>query len=151
MIITAMLIIIILGYMFLFRWLVTVLHFWQGVRFYRHIRVAWSCFRKYDLSLRAKFPLYNYGEYLKQDQSNEETKGDNEVREALLGAGRSEEICPICCEMFLRETEVAVMPCNSKHVYHPVCIKEWLVKQTQCPLCKVDVFGQRGASINNDL
>ena len=55
---------------------------------------------------------------------------------------REEEVCPICCDDFNFDCEVVPMPCNDKHIYHPQCIQEWLLKNTLCPLCKSRVFDQ---------
>ncbi|KAL4567343.1 hypothetical protein LXL04_022926 [Taraxacum kok-saghyz] len=47
------------------------------------------------------------------------------------------EICVICQSEFEKE-KLAVLQCQ--HRYHPRCIKEWLLLQNVCPICKGEVF-----------
>ena len=39
-----------------------------------------------------------------------------------------EETCSICCCEFVINEDITSLPCNSKHIFHPTCIKEWLDK-----------------------
>lgn len=36
--------------------------------------------------------------------------------------------------------EILVLPCNIKHCFHIGCIRLWLKKSPDCPLCKKNVF-----------
>ncbi|KAI3818831.1 hypothetical protein L1987_12652 [Smallanthus sonchifolius] len=45
-----------------------------------------------------------------------------------------DEICVVCQDEFERKEVVGVLQC--KHRYHYECIKEWLLHQNVCPLCK---------------
>ena len=49
-------------------------------------------------------------------------------------------VCPVCCDTFQPETEVVVLSCNLKHIYHEGCISAWLSRHTLCPMCKTRVF-----------
>ena len=42
--------------------------------------------------------------------------------------------CCICLEEFTLGVGVVRVP-TCKHYFHPQCIKEWISKKTQCPLC----------------
>jgi hypothetical protein len=45
--------------------------------------------------------------------------------------------CPCCLEEFEDKDQVWVLPCNRKHVFHPKCIKQWLVQgRHTCPTCR---------------
>mmetsp|Transcript_96720 Transcript_96720/g.189972 ORF Transcript_96720/g.189972 Transcript_96720/m.189972 type:complete len:334 (+) Transcript_96720:69-1070(+) len=46
--------------------------------------------------------------------------------------------CSICLEEYLPNDLVLVLPC--RHMYHRMCVNEWLLAHTQCPLCKQDVL-----------
>ena len=45
--------------------------------------------------------------------------------------------CPICLEEYSIENKICYLPCF--HFFHSECIKNWLKKSNNCPLCKVDV------------
>jgi hypothetical protein len=45
--------------------------------------------------------------------------------------------CIICMEEFNEKEKVKLLPCG--HIFHPNCIKEWLMKQKSCPFCKSEV------------
>lgn len=42
--------------------------------------------------------------------------------------------CSICLEDYKREDKICILKC--KHVYHKLCVKNWLKKVLICPLCK---------------
>ena len=35
---------------------------------------------------------------------------------------------------------VVALPCNALHMFHPNCIRMWLLKSPACPLCKTNAF-----------
>ena len=41
-----------------------------------------------------------------------------------------------CREDLLVGDEVQIMPCNDGHVFHPPCLKPWLVEHNSCPVCR---------------
>jgi len=45
----------------------------------------------------------------------------------------------ICMEDFSPQSKVSWLPCDRRHFFHKSCIMFWLVKQSQCPLCKCEV------------
>lgn len=59
-----MLIMVILGYLYVLRIFITMLHYKFGVRIYRYMRRNLRIFRRFDRQLNAKFPVYNYEGYL---------------------------------------------------------------------------------------
>lgn len=46
---------------------------------------------------------------------------------------RGETTCPICIEPFEDGETVSVLACG--HAYKPRCIRDWLKKESRCPLC----------------
>lgn len=56
---------------------------------------------------------------------------------------QSQEYCVICMEDFGGEDKVSWLPCDRRHFFHRDCIMYWLIKQSQCPLCKCEVDYER--------
>lgn len=50
----------------------------------------------------------------------------------------SEEVCSVCVEGF-REGEELLRLSDCVHTYHWDCIKMWLLKKRECPLCSQDM------------
>ena len=44
------------------------------------------------------------------------------------------EVCSICYYNVKEGEQVIQLPCQ--HYFHVDCIKEWLIKQRTCPMCK---------------
>lgn len=42
--------------------------------------------------------------------------------------------CSICLDDFNAVTRVLAMPC--RHLFHEVCLKEWLLRSNSCPICR---------------
>lgn len=42
--------------------------------------------------------------------------------------------CSICLDDFDAVTRVLAMPC--RHLFHEVCLKEWLLRSNSCPICR---------------
>lgn len=60
------------------------------------------------------------------------------LKEELLVDIESLGVCSICLEEFKKADFAIVLP-GCKHVFHSVCVKEWLERKGFCPNCKGDV------------
>ncbi|XP_050217916.1 uncharacterized protein LOC126668783 [Mercurialis annua] len=49
-----------------------------------------------------------------------------------------DDVCPICLEKFEDENECVVLPCS--HMFHELCLQNWLNKNTLCPICRADAW-----------
>ena len=45
--------------------------------------------------------------------------------------------CTICLEDFIKNDIVIYLPCF--HIFHKLCIIEWINKHANCPLCKLNI------------
>jgi len=45
--------------------------------------------------------------------------------------------CSICLEEFVEDVYITYLPCI--HAYHSKCIKEWLNRSNECPICKFKI------------
>ena len=45
--------------------------------------------------------------------------------------------CAICLEDFQDKEELTALPCI--HFFHEKCIKEWLKRKNDCPICKIQL------------
>jgi hypothetical protein len=56
-----------------------------------------------------------------------------------------EEKCAVCFNEFENDERLRRLPCE--HIYHLNCVDTWLVQNSHCPVCKLDVnqalFGER--------
>jgi len=48
------------------------------------------------------------------------------------------EICPICCDEFQEDVEIKSLP-GCKHLFHSICVDEWLKVNSLCPMCRACV------------
>lgn len=48
-----------------------------------------------------------------------------------------ELLCSICLTEFMVDEVLTALPCN--HMYHKLCVSEWLSQRDTCPLCKQQV------------
>lgn len=46
------------------------------------------------------------------------------------------EKCTICFENLKDQEVVKELPCS--HLFHPECVKTWLLRNKKCPVCKAD-------------
>ncbi|MCD7469196.1 hypothetical protein HAX54_008050 [Datura stramonium] len=49
-----------------------------------------------------------------------------------------EEICAICQAEFEHEETIGTLGCG--HEYHTSCIKQWLLRKKDCPMCRASVL-----------
>ena len=76
----------------------------------------------------------NYdNEYLNDDL--EEIEIDEESSKKL-----DNKDCLICLEKFLIKDKICYLPCN--HLFHSICIKNWIKIKKECPLCKISIFNK---------
>ncbi len=60
------------------------------------------------------------------------------ARVKKMQAQGTEEVCSVCYYNIKEGEDINQLPCL--HCYHVDCIKEWLLKERLCPLCKQDIF-----------
>uniref|UniRef100_M1DIX3 RING-type E3 ubiquitin transferase n=1 Tax=Solanum tuberosum TaxID=4113 RepID=M1DIX3_SOLTU len=54
-----------------------------------------------------------------------------------INPAETEEICAICHIEFEHEEIVGILGCG--HEYHVGCIKQWLLRKKDCPMCRASV------------
>ncbi|KAM0061159.1 putative chromatin regulator PHD family [Helianthus debilis subsp. tardiflorus] len=60
---------------------------------------------------------------------------EDAVKVSRLGKEKEcEEICAICHDEYQAEDMIGTIEC--KHSFHPQCIKEWLRRKENCPICR---------------
>ena len=47
--------------------------------------------------------------------------------------------CAICMETFDANDIVSPLPCHIHHLFHTSCIRPWLLRNKNCPLCKLEL------------
>lgn len=47
--------------------------------------------------------------------------------------------CAICMGDFSEGELITPLPCHKNHIFHQICIKQWLLRKSECPLCKVEI------------
>ncbi|KAM6119502.1 E3 ubiquitin-protein ligase Arkadia [Pterocles gutturalis] len=52
----------------------------------------------------------------------------------------TEEKCTICLSMLEEGEDVRRLPCM--HLFHQVCVDQWLITNKKCPICRVDIEAQ---------
>ena len=45
--------------------------------------------------------------------------------------------CPICLEYFRENDKLARLSCD--HVFHIDCIKQWISRESNCPICRIKI------------
>ncbi|XP_060178302.1 E3 ubiquitin-protein ligase MBR1-like [Lycium barbarum] len=100
--------------------------------------------------------LYDYVSHLMDDMDirDEENGDDNDVSKYLkirthsspakdgvdphVVADSESEICAICQSEFEHEESIGTLQCE--HKYHTDCIKQWLLRKKNCPMCRASVI-----------
>ncbi len=60
----------------------------------------------------------------------------------------TEPNCCICLEALDINLNLILLPCNEKHIFHELCIKPWLLKHRDCPLCKKSIISMLKGNTN---
>ncbi|CAF99592.1 unnamed protein product [Tetraodon nigroviridis] len=55
----------------------------------------------------------------------------------------TEEKCTICLSILEEGEDVRRLPCM--HLFHQLCVDQWLVTNKKCPICRVDIEAQLSA------
>ncbi|XP_068131633.1 E3 ubiquitin-protein ligase Arkadia isoform X6 [Hyperolius riggenbachi] len=56
------------------------------------------------------------------------------------GEEDTEEKCTICLSILEEGEDVRRLPCM--HLFHQVCVDQWLITNKKCPICRVDIEAQ---------
>ena len=131
----------------IFRIAIVLLHFRYGQSLYRKIKRRFQSLNIVEYGRGVEFDVYYANDFLLLTRDIQ--VGDPRYSISIKNLNLTEMTCAICLENFiLREGQDAEspngklvnLPCSLHHTFHPDCIKEWLTKSQECPLCKVDVF-----------
>ena len=89
-----------------------------------------------------KVESLTYKDYLrKQFESNNSTTEhlvEKFSGETILDIG---SVCCICLEDFEAADQVVQLPCNQLHIFHVECLKSWVYKNENCPMCREPIHG----------
>lgn len=69
-------------------------------------------------------------------QVQTETQQIRIITDSSFNSEDGEATCPICIEPFEEGETVSSLSCG--HKYKPQCIRDWLTKETRCPLCNAE-------------
>ncbi|XP_030048768.1 E3 ubiquitin-protein ligase ARK2C [Microcaecilia unicolor] len=69
----------------------------------------------------------------RRPQESKDEKEDGEESD-------TDEKCTICLSMLEDEEDVRRLPCM--HLFHQVCVDQWLATSKKCPICRVDIETQ---------
>lgn len=73
---------------------------------------------------------------LVKNGDDESKDDDNESNSrAPPSESKEDEKCPICLGEFQDEEMVIVLP-HCSHIFHTLCIKEWMKRASSCPTCR---------------
>ncbi|KAH0734274.1 hypothetical protein KY285_009981 [Solanum tuberosum] len=60
------------------------------------------------------------------------------VTDGVNNPTETKEICAICQAEFEHEESIGTLGCG--HEYHTGCIKQWLLRKNDCPMCRASVL-----------
>ncbi|MCD7464047.1 hypothetical protein HAX54_051966 [Datura stramonium] len=58
--------------------------------------------------------------------------------EVIADVAESEMMCAICQSDFEHEENIGTLQCG--HEYHTDCIKQWLLRKKDCPMCRASIL-----------
>ncbi|XP_035669980.1 E3 ubiquitin-protein ligase Arkadia-like isoform X2 [Branchiostoma floridae] len=67
-------------------------------------------------------------------------KAASAEEDAAGSGGDEDEKCTICLSHFMQGEDVRRLPCM--HLFHIVCVDQWLTTNKKCPICRVDIETQ---------
>ncbi|XP_070812672.1 LOW QUALITY PROTEIN: E3 ubiquitin-protein ligase ARK2C-like [Pituophis catenifer annectens] len=82
---------------------------------------------------RFTFP-HKYKKRWPQEDKTEKEEGEE---------SDTDEKCTICLSMLEDGEDVRRLPCM--HLFHQVCVDQWLATSKKCPICRVDIETQLGS------
>ncbi|XP_055809011.1 uncharacterized protein LOC129877521 [Solanum dulcamara] len=93
--------------------------------------------------------LYNHDHEEKEDDDDDVLKylkirthhapaKDGIDPEVVVVADVESDICAICQSEYEHEESIGALQCG--HEYHTDCIKQWLLKKKDCPMCRASVL-----------
>lgn len=59
--------------------------------------------------------------------------------ENIVMGDRNMDSCAICLMDYIETDEIAELKCDKRHYFHAGCLKDWLHRKLECPLCKTPV------------
>jgi len=60
-------------------------------------------------------------------------------RVCVSGAAATGVDCAVCLQGVRLGDELFELPCEGRHRFHVRCLRTWLAKSVQCPICRTDV------------
>ncbi|XP_068419570.1 E3 ubiquitin-protein ligase ARK2C isoform X2 [Eschrichtius robustus] len=82
---------------------------------------------------RFTFP-HKYKKRRPQDSKGKKEEGEE---------SDTDEKCTICLSLLEDGEDVRRLPCM--HLFHQLCVDQWLAMSKKCPICRVDIETQLGA------
>jgi hypothetical protein len=78
------------------------------------------------------------------NQNNENQGAGNQLKESILEKYEVEfenelfqtQTCVICMSDFVNKEKVVSLNCNKNHLFHKMCLFQWMKKNRTCPFCK---------------
>ncbi|CAD8120986.1 unnamed protein product [Paramecium sonneborni] len=111
--------------------IISLFQYWEGYILCIVLLISLPFFLLMVLWNKLKEKKQNYqnkqilNELIKQKMvvyQNENVQGDQE--------------CGICLQVYCRNEELLILPCNQQHHFHLHCIKTWLILNFRCPKCR---------------
>ncbi|XP_015061565.1 E3 ubiquitin-protein ligase MBR2-like isoform X4 [Solanum pennellii] len=113
----------------------------------RYISEAdWRCFYRIH---HKRGHCYTVNQPIYQEANTEEKEDDailltyfktrtHRLADGVNNPTETEEICAICQAGFEHEESIGTLGC--RHEYHTSCIKQWLSRKKNCPMCRASVL-----------
>ena len=107
------------------------------------IAIFWCCYRNQLNNMRGEMGVQNRRQNPTDNHqanvapADEVNKVIGSLKSQLFAeSNRKAESCIICMDKFRADDIVAEASCNARHVFHSLCLNEWLRQRLICPLCK---------------